>query len=90
MIRAIQNRYFSFCHVMPRISSLDQKPANGKMPERLRLPITNVQNVIGIDLRRPPMRRISNVFVAWFTEPEPRKSSDLKNACVIRWKIAAT
>ena len=38
----------------------------------------------------PPIFRMSNVPVAWLTEPEPRKSSALKNACVKRWKIAAT
>ncbi len=28
--------------------------------------------------------------VAWMIMPAPRKSSDLKNACVTRWKSAAT
>jgi hypothetical protein len=27
--------------------------------------------------------------MAWMTEPAPRKSSALKKACVMRWKIAA-
>ena len=38
--------------------------------------------------RRPPISRISNVFVAWFTEPLPRNSNALKKACVNRWKTA--
>ena len=58
------------------------------MPARLSVPMRNVQNVIGIVVRRPPMRRMSKVFVAWFTDPLPRKSSALKKACVKRWKIA--
>ncbi|MNC97161.1 hypothetical protein D3C83_147260 [compost metagenome] len=69
---------------------MDQKPASGKKPDRLRLPMRNVANVMGIILRRPPMSRMSKVLVAWLTLPEPRKSSALKKACVTRWKIAAT
>src|SRR3990172_3102062 len=33
---------------------------------------------------------MSNVPVAWFTEPAPRNSNALKKACVNRWNIAAT
>ena len=52
----------------------------------------NVQNVIGMYLRSPPM----SFFMSkewcepeWLTEPAPRKSSALKNAWVKRWKTAA-
>ena len=39
--------------------------------------------------RRPPMLRMSCSWcIAMITEPAPRNSSALKNACVIRWKIA--
>ena len=39
---------------------------------------------------RPPIRRMScSPDSAWITEPAPRKSSALKNACVIRWKMPA-
>ena len=78
----------SFTQASSRISSFDQNPASGKMPERLSVPIRNVQKVIGITVRRPPISRMSNVLVAWFTEPLPRNSSALKKACVNRWKIA--
>ena len=51
----------------------------------------NVQNVIGMYLRRPPM----SFFMSkewcepeWLTEPAPRNSSALKNAWVKRWKTA--
>ena len=46
--------------------------------------------VHGIALRRPPISRMSCVCVAWMITPAPRKSSDLKNAWVTRWKSAAT
>ena len=52
----------------------------------------NVQNVIGMYLRRPPM----SFFMSkewcepeWLTEPAPRNSSALKKAWVKRWKTAA-
>ena len=36
------------------------------------------------------MRRMScSSCMPWITEPAPRNSSALKNACVIMWKIAA-
>ena len=53
----------------------------------------NVQNVIGMNLRRPPI----SFFMSkewcepeWLTDPAPRKSSALKNAWVKRWNTAAT
>ena len=46
--------------------------------------------VIGIFLRRPPMLRMScSPSSAWITLPAPRKSSALKKACVITWKMPA-
>ena len=54
-------------------------------------PTMNVTAVIGMYLRRPPMRRMScSSCMPWMTEPEPRKSSALKKAWVIMWKMAAT
>ncbi|MND06068.1 hypothetical protein D3C83_272240 [compost metagenome] len=49
---------------------------------------------------RPPMLRMSWASqclcvwwsawcIEWMTAPEPRKSSALKKACVIRWKTPA-
>ena len=62
------------------------------MPASASDPIRNVQNVIGMYLRRPPISRMSNEWCVplWLTDPAPRNSSALKNACVKRWKTAAT
>ena len=75
-----------------RISSFDQNPAKGKMPASAKDPIMNVQNVIGMGFRRPPM----SLFMSneWcdpekLTDPAPRKSKALKNAWVNRWNTAA-
>ena len=59
------------------------------IPASASVPMPKVMKVIGMMCRKPPILRISNVLVAWLTEPEPRKSSALKKACVIRWKTAA-
>ena len=75
-----------------RISSFDQKPANGKIPTARAVPIMNVQNVTGMNLRSPPMSFfMSNEWCEpeWLTEPAPRNSSALKNVCVKRWNTAA-
>ena len=70
-------------------SSFDQNPASGAMPASAADPIRNVQNVTGMGFRKPPMSLMSLEWTAWITEPAPRKSSALKNACVNRWKNAA-
>ena len=77
---------------MTRISSFDQNPANGKMPASASDPMMNVQNVMGIGFRSPPM----SLFMSneWcdpekLTDPAPRKRSALKNAWVKRWNTAA-
>ena len=67
------------------ISSFDQKPANGGMPESAAAPITKVQNVTGIDFRRPPISLMLLEWTLWITEPAPRNSSALKNAWVKSW-----
>ncbi len=75
-----------------RISSFDQNPANGKIPASASDPMMNVQKVIGMNLRRPPMSFfMSNEWCdpEWLTDPAPRNSSALKNACVKRWNTAA-
>ena len=60
------------------------------MPAIASQPTMNVPAVIGMYLRRPPMRRMScSSCMPWITEPAPRNSSALKKACVIMWKIAA-
>ena len=68
---------------------MDQKPARGTIPARAREPIMNVQNVVGIRSRSPPMSLMLFECTAWMTEPAPRKSNALKNAWVNRWKIPA-
>ena len=40
--------------VPARISSFDQKPDSGKMPDSARVAIRKVQNVLGILCRNPP------------------------------------
>src|SRR5438132_2377516 len=67
------------------ISSFDQNPASGGIPERAAAPIRNVQNVTGIGLRSPPISLMLLVSVAWITDPAARNSRALKNACVNRW-----
>ena len=42
-----------------KISSLDQKPANGNIPAIANVEINMVANVIGIALRKPPILRMS-------------------------------
>ncbi len=59
------------------------------MPASASEPISIVQNVTGIDFRRPPMSLMLFECTAWITEPAQRKSSALKNACVNRWKTPA-
>ena len=72
------------------IASLEKKPANGGIPASASEPTTAVIQVIGMYLRSPPiLRRSCSWCIAMMTEPAPRKSSALKNACVIRWKMAA-
>ena len=54
------------------------------------VPAVMVQNVHGIFSFRPPILRMScSPPIAWITEPAARNSKPLKNACVIKWKIAA-
>ena len=74
-----------------RISSFDQKPANGGTPAIASQPTMNVAAVTGMNLRSAPIRRMScSSCMPWITDPDPRNSSALKNACVTMWKIAAT
>ena len=78
-------------HENSRISSFDQKPANGGTPAMASQPTMNVAAVTGMNLRSTPMRRMScSSCIPWITEPDPRNSRALKKAWVIMWKIAAT
>ena len=75
----------------PRISSFDQNPESGGIPEIVSQAIAIVANVMGILRARPPMRVMScSPCMPWITDPAPRKSRALKNACVIRWNTPAT
>ena len=59
------------------------------MPISASEPTSDVIQVIGMYLRRPPMLRMSwSWCMPMITEPAARKSSALKKACVIRWKTA--
>ena len=52
--------------------------------------IRKVQNVVPILWRSPPIFRMSSwPLMACMTLPAARNSSDLKKACVIKWKIPA-
>ncbi len=87
VIIARTNRTGWLCRDSISISSLLQNPESGQMPARLSEPMRKVAYVHGITLRRPPIRRISNVPVAWFTLPAPRNSSALKKAWLNRWNM---
>ena len=71
------------------ISSLEKNPANGGTPASASEPITKVAYVSFMCFRRPPMSLMLLEWAAWITEPAPRNSNALKNACVNRWNIAA-
>ena len=71
------------------ISSFEKNPDSGGTPARASAPIMNVTYVTRMGLRRPPMSFMSFECTAWITEPAPRNSRALKNACVNRWNTAA-
>ena len=66
-----------------------KKPESGGTPASARDPMVNAAVVTGRCLASPPISRMSCVCAAWMMTPAPRKMSDLKNACVVRWKSAA-
>ena len=85
-----QRPYSSARNDFARISSFDQKPENGGTPAIASQPMIMANDVNGSSLRSPPMIRMSWFSpLPWITEPAPRNSVALKNACVITWKIAA-
>ncbi len=51
----------------------------------------NVQKVLGMSLRRPPMSFFMSKewWQAWLSEPAPRNRQALNMAWVKRWNIAA-
>ena len=67
-----------------------KKPENPGIPAIASVATRNVAYVTGRCFLRPPIfLRSCSPLIAWITLPEPRNSSALKNACVIRWNIAA-
>src|ERR671933_198447 len=63
------------------ISSLDQKPAKGGMPDSARPPTIMQPEVKGIARRKPDMRSMSWIpAMAEMTEPAAMNSSALKKA----------
>ena len=82
------------------ISSLEKKPAKGQIPAIARVAIHITTQVMRMRVRSPPMFRMSCASswlpalcsawcIEWMTAPAPRKSSALKKAWVMRWKMAA-
>ena len=49
----------------------------------------NVQWVMGMYLRSPPIALISLLCTAWIMQPAPRKSNALNMAWVKRWNMEA-
>ena len=69
-----------------RIMSLEKNAASGGTPAIARQPTRNVQRVVGsFAFRLPILWMSSSPDIACITLPAPRKSSALKQACVIRW-----
>ena len=63
------------------MSSFDQKPERGGIPEMASQPMRKVAVVTGMYLRRPPIFFMScSSCMPWMTEPAARKSSALKKA----------
>ena len=69
--------------------SLLKKPEKPGTPAIASVAIRKVTKVIGIFFRRPPISRMSWLWTAWMTDPEPRKRHALKNAWVVRWNSPA-
>ena len=64
--------------------SLLKKPEKPGTPEIARVAMKKVTKVIGIFFRRPPISRMSWVWSAWMTDPDPRKRHALNAAWVAR------
>ena len=77
-------------NVRYRISSLLKKPDSSGTPAIASAPMPMVAYVTGMYFLSPPIRRMScSSFMAWITDPLPRKSSALKKAWVMRWNAPA-
>ena len=72
-----------------KISSFEKNPEKGGIPEIARQAIRNVQWVIGIYLRSPPIVDISLLCTAWMMQPAPKNNRALNMACVNKWNILA-
>ncbi len=76
---------------------MEKKPLVSGQPAMASVDATKVQYVMGMCLRRPPMKRMScarasswmRACMAWMTLPAPRKRQALKNAWVKTWKKPA-
>ena len=71
------------------ISSFELKPEKNGMPAMARQEMRNVQWVMGMYLRRPPMSAISLEWTAWMMQPAQRNKQALNMACVNRWNMPA-
>ncbi len=69
--------------------SFDQNPEKMGMPMSASDPTANATCVLGSSRCSPPILRMSCSPPRWWmTSPADMKSSALKKACVMRWKIA--
>ncbi len=68
---------------MSMISSFEKNPENGTTPQSASVEIIHVVNVIGMNLRKPPMSFfMSNEWcdALWLIDPAHRNKQALKNA----------
>ncbi len=63
----------------------ETKPLRGGRAEIAAAPTRKKRAVRGIRLMSPPISSMLRVWVAWSTEPAPRKSRPLKQAWLIVW-----
>ena len=85
------NNVYPLWPTLSMISSFEKKPEKGNTPHKARVEITHVPNVIGMNLRKPPMSFfMSNEWcdALWLMEPAPKNKHALKNAWVKMWKTA--
>ena len=72
------------------MSSFENQPENGGIPDSARPPMMKQANVNGIALRKPCMRSSDwSPAIAPMIEPAAMNNSALKKAWVIRWNSAA-
>ena len=72
------------------MASLEKKPEKPGKPTSAKVPMSIVNQVMGMTFHSPPILRMSCSWCrAIITEPAARNSNALKKAWVARWKIPA-